>query len=498
MRGVFMTKDEMITKLNHKIEKELTQTLKTKNKCVFLSCTGSGKTTLLAKMTRKYKNVLFVYLSDIIKITATKVIRANENEALELIRESFANIGEIESLGNVDFMSYKRISMMEPDEINALMQYDLIIMDEVNRAGAKKTKAKIVLLMQAQQSGKKKAHIVGATATPYRMDGFDVVHELFQDNIVKGVSLHEAISMGLLHAPYYFYCTYNSAEIYKSEAEKLKKKYPDTKAHEVIDSKILEAANILNMPTIIKNNCNKYAQNHERMSFVVFFSSFNSLNSHIKDVEQWFKKAYPKYNTNVIIVTSETVETSKNVEEVHNLPDTDNTITLIACIDMLTYGTHIDGLTGIIMYRSTQSATVYLQQLGRALSAGSDYSALVFDVVDNLHRKAVYRVEPQNNNILRRNLTKVERAKLLIKDVISEIELDESSKILLEQFINNELEGDDEKLLTKHFFDDFNKIEERDLKTKVCLASHEELIRKTVAEITEMFVKQIAANYFRI
>ncbi len=44
------------------------------------------------------------------------------------------------------------------------------------------------------------------------------------------------------------------------------------------------------------------------------------------------------------------------------------------------------------MYRGTTSDIVYIQQLGRALSSGSNHSCIVFDIVDNLHRKAVFDI----------------------------------------------------------------------------------------------------------
>jgi len=59
---------------------------------------------------------------------------------------------------------------------------------------------------------------------------------------------------------------------------------------------------------------------------------------------------------------------------------------------MINMGYHVDDLTGIIMYRLTKSSIIYIQQLGRALSAGNNNKSVVFDVVDNLHTKAAYNI----------------------------------------------------------------------------------------------------------
>ena len=55
-------------------------------------------------------------------------------------------------------------------------------------------------------------------------------------------------------------------------------------------------------------------------------------------------------------------------------------------------GYHVSDLTGILMYRSTYSNIIYSQQLGRALSTGDAVPKVVFDIVDNIHRKSVYAI----------------------------------------------------------------------------------------------------------
>lgn len=51
---------------------------------------------------------------------------------------------------------------------------------------------------------------------------------------------------------------------------------------------------------------------------------------------------------------------------------------------MLNEGVHVDGISGVIMFRPTVSPIIYKQQIGRALSAGSKKSTVILDIVDNI------------------------------------------------------------------------------------------------------------------
>ena len=50
---------------------------------------------------------------------------------------------------------------------------------------------------------------------------------------------------------------------------------------------------------------------------------------------------------------------------------------------MLNEGVHVDDVDGVILLRPTVSPIIYLQQIGRALSAGSRKTPVIFDLVNN-------------------------------------------------------------------------------------------------------------------
>ena len=50
---------------------------------------------------------------------------------------------------------------------------------------------------------------------------------------------------------------------------------------------------------------------------------------------------------------------------------------------MLNEGVHVEGISGVILFRPTISPIIYKQQIGRALTAGDTAAPLILDVVNN-------------------------------------------------------------------------------------------------------------------
>ena len=63
--------------------------------------------------------------------------------------------------------------------------------------------------------------------------------------------------------------------------------------------------------------------------------------------------------------------------------DNSKHLKLLFCIDMLNEGVHVEGISGVILFRPTISPIIYKQQIGRALTAGDSTTPLILDVVNN-------------------------------------------------------------------------------------------------------------------
>lgn len=387
----------------HKTFEDILDKLKNHGKCVTVRPTGFGKTWILTELIKHYNNVLYLYPAAVIRDTVVNRYYDSmfDESELEYIDEEGQTVDpdtidmfiEAKKIDKCTLMTYAKLIRLSNEDIQN-MQYDLILMDEVHRVGGPKTKIAVNKLFAMNPT----AHFVGATATPIRMDNFDVISEFFCDNMTYTYTLFDSIESGLIQRPNYCYCAYDHETDLKDAALTAGEDPNDPVVKEVIDAKLIEMAKIFNMPSIIKDVCDKYTVDKDYFKFIVFFSNKKHMDDKLGEVEGWFKEAYPDFTLSTLRISSKTREEQMNTNKLDSLIRKDKHIDIIACIDMLNMGYHVNNQTGIIMYRGTSSSTIFIQQLGRALSAGANNSAIVFDIVDNLHRKAVYNLRSTLTN----------------------------------------------------------------------------------------------------
>ena len=370
---------------------DMKKKLRVFSKCMVVRCTGFGKTVMLAWLTTEYKNVLFLYPADIVMETAGAVIKS--------LTGAYNDGQENNSVGNVTFMSYMKLIRLSDDEISALgNRYDLIVMDECHRCGAERTGAAIHKLMAAC-----KGHIVGATATTDRSDAVDVIEEFFGGICVEEYTIHDAFRDRMIQRPVYAFMSYDIETDLREEALTAGEDFDDLRVTDVYKQEFFNIKQIFNVPQMLKHVTEKYLPAARYMKYIVFFPDFEQLHKKKKEVEKWFMEAFPGYTFSSLIITSETKEYAGNIKKLSELENRDGHIDLILVVDMLNLGYHVNDLTGILMYRCTASSIIFAQQLGRALSSGSDQQCLVFDIVDNLHRKSVFTLAKKGERRERRD-----------------------------------------------------------------------------------------------
>ena len=362
---------------------EVVEKLNSTKKCMLIRPTGFGKTYLLAHLTKKFKHVLYLYPIDIIRLdVATKY--------KDIINTS------------TRYMTYKKlISLYKADKDNMKLianKYDLIICDEAHMVGAEMTSEAMKELTRVAEAN----YFIGATATPDRSDGFDVAHELFNDTVISEYTLHDAIADGLIPKPHYIYSIYNANGSFREISAELEKfrtqdRYASkaTAALDRIKDMEVEMSNVINAPKVIRETINELHGELGYMKFIIFFSEKVTLSIKKGEAERWFKEAYPNMKIRNLIITSE-AEYAKNIHELDNMKYEPNTIDLIYCIDMLNMGYHIEDLTGIVMLRGTSSNIIYKQQIGRCLSAASNNTPIIFDLVNNILKKPYFGMYKDN------------------------------------------------------------------------------------------------------
>lgn len=378
-----------------KTKNDVLEKLDKYHKCMIIRPTGFGKTFLLTELIKHFNKVLYLYPSAVIKDTVVNRYynsiydENNDNYVDEdgniIDPETVNTFISMSKIENVTLMTYNKLIRLTD---LADMNYDLILFDEAHRIGGLKTKIAVSELFAKNPN----AYFVGATATPTRMDNFDVTSVFFSDIMTYSYTLFDAIENGLLQKPNYCYCTYDIETDLKEAALTAGEDITDPMVTDILKAKLIEISKIHNMPNIIKNVCDTYATSTKYMKFIVFFANKKHMHNKLNDIITWFQDAYPNHTINTLKISSNNKQEMMNTDKLETLQPKQNHIDIIACIDMLNMGYHVNNLTGIFMYRGTKSNTIFTQQLGRALSAGNNNSAIVFDVVDNLHRKAVYEL----------------------------------------------------------------------------------------------------------
>lgn len=454
-----MTRTEELRKTTYN---DLKDKLNQYGKCALVRPTGFGKTGILTRLIKEYKNVVYLYPTEVVVDTVKK----------------FYGTAEIE---NTRFITYMKLVKLNEDELKEFGNVDLILCDESHRLGGTKTYEAMKLLLKAFPN----AHLVGATATPDRMDLIDVVDKFFNNIVVFEYNLHNAFQDGLLKRPYYCFCSYGIEDIESVEKETRlecdKLDVDKDKALTLLRSRLIEISNLQRMDKIIRKTCDKVLDNTTYLKFIIFFSDFNHIEEKGDEVRKWFQKAYPGYTASVLRITSQNKETFENVHKLDKLVYKNKHIDLIFCVDMLNMGYHVDNLSGIGMYRGTSSGIIFVQQLGRILSSGSSKPAVVFDFVDNIHRESMYQVlgKMPKKVIINRE----RREELLEKQKLGI--LTEAEEKELNSMCNS----------VNRWWTHANDLQPEDLIATGHEASYRQLIAKTVAEPISMRCRQAWARW---
>ena len=212
-------------------------------------------------------------------------------------------------LANIHFYTYaKRMccTQAQLDEI-AAQKPAYIIFDESHRAGAECWGESTVALLKLCPDAK----FLGLTATNIRYldNNRDMAEELFDSRVASDMTLGEAVVRGILPAPKYVTTVY--------QYQKALAKYQ---------------ARVDNLRT-----------------------------PGIQDVNQKYLDALRR-----------ALEQADGLDKVFAdfKTDTGDRLKLLFCIDMLNEGVHVEGISGVILFRPTISPIIYKQQIARLDSIG--------------------------------------------------------------------------------------------------------------------------------
>jgi superfamily II DNA or RNA helicase len=323
---------------------------KGKSKVLLISATGTGKTYLSAFDAQEFKPNTFLFIVHRIDIAA---------KALDTFRKVF---GDTISMGlyndekenpTSDFLFTTIQTLSRDNHLSKFgkTQFDYIVIDETHHAGAN-TYQKILNHFAPK-------FLLGMTATPERTDGFDIFNE-FDYNIAYEIRLQKALEEDML-CPFHYYgvcdVEINNNKISEEKAFKL------LTANERID-RILEKAN-------------HYGCDDGNVRGLIFCSSKKEIHA--------FSKAFNQKGLRTVALDrdSKSDERQKAIARLES-DDEKQRLDYIFTVEIFGEGIDIPRVNQVILLRPTQSAIVFVQQLGRGLRKCDNKEYLtVIDFISN-------------------------------------------------------------------------------------------------------------------
>ncbi len=349
-------------------------------KALLISATGTGKTYLSAfdvASLRPKKCLFLVHRRTI----AEKAL----NSFQEVLGDNYTyglysgNIRESDS--NFLFSTIQTMSRENHLEQFDRDSFDYIIIDETHRAGAD-TYSKVIDYFTPK-------FLLGMTATPERTDGLDIF-SLFDHNIAYEIRLHRAMEEEMLSEFHY----YGVQDI--------------TVDGKIIDDnsefRFLEADERINH---IISTSKRYGTDNGVIRGLVFCSR--------KEECKALSDAFNSRGYRSVALTGDNSENERKAAIELIESDGESRLDYIFTVDIFNEGIDIPKINQILMLRPTNSAIIFIQQLGRGLRKSKDKKYLtVIDFIGNYQNNylvpiALYGDKSYNKDTLRKIISEGSR-----------------------------------------------------------------------------------------
>ena len=349
---------------NEKAYRAAVRMMEQYGKAAIVHPTGTGKSYIAFKLIEDNPEKVVIWLSP------SEYIFKTQLESLKRNDPDFP-------LANVHFYTYAKLmccTQAQLDEI-AAQEPAYIILDEFHRAGAECWGESTVALLKLCPDAK----LLGLTATNIRYldNNRDMAEELFDSRVASNMTLGEAVVRGILPAPKYVTTVYQYQKAlakYQARVDNLR-----TPGIQDVNQKYLDA---LRRALEQADGLDKVFAHHitnKSGKYIVFCANKDHMDEMVSHVPEWFAGVNP----NVVVYQAYSDDPNTDKAFADFKPDTGDRLKLLFCIDMLNEGVHVEGISGVILFRPTISPIIYKQQIGRALTAGDTAAPLILDVVNN-------------------------------------------------------------------------------------------------------------------
>ena len=348
-----------------------------KDKALLVSATGTGKTFLSAFDVQGFKPKKFLFIVHR-RTIAEEAMKTFQSLLSDNIKMGIYSGAQRELNADYIFCTVQTISKQEHLDKFKSNHFDYIVIDETHRAGADSYKR----IMEHFTP----KFMLGMTATPERTDGADIF-KLFDYNIAYEIRLHRALSENML-CPFHYYgvtdLTIDGEEV--DDQTDFNKLFAIERADRVIE------------------NAELYGCDNGEVRGLVFCSR--------NEIALELSKQFNEKGYNTIALTGDNSEEERRsaIESIESEENEDR-LDYIFTVDIFNEGIDIPKVNQIIMLRPTQSAIIFVQQLGRGLrkNGGKDYLTVI-DFIGNYNNNylvpiALYGDKTYNKDTLRKLLT---------------------------------------------------------------------------------------------
>lgn len=351
----FLHQEEMLEDLE-------AERLKGFNNNLLIAATGTGKTVIAAldykrlseSAGRDLKLLFVAHRQEILKQAMRTYRDVMQDGAFgELYvrdhkphewKHIFASVQSLSSLG---------IEQLEPDF------FDVVVIDEFHHAMAP-TYRRLLDHLQPQQ-------LLGLTATPERGDGVDVAKQFFDGRTASELRLWDALDADLL-VPFHYFGVSDDVDL--SQLEWKRGNYDTTQLSALYTGNDARAAKV------IRELRDKVTSTHQ-MRAIGFCVSVQ----HAHYMAEVFNRAGI-----VSVAVDGTTDNADREEALRRLGKRE--INCIFAVDLFNEGLDLPQVDTILLLRPTQSATVFLQQLGRGLRRAEGKAVLtVLDFIGQQRRE---------------------------------------------------------------------------------------------------------------
>ena len=334
----------------------ITRIFETSNKCATVQPTGSGKSFLIFKLAQDNSD-------------KTIIVFEPNRQIISRVSEQMKEYG----IDNIKFYTYQKLNSQHKRDEISIANADYICLDELHRIKAKQWEQAVIAIQEKFPNAK----VLGLTATPERMDGQNII-DYFGAELACNITLGDAIVNKILPCPTYISALYTFDEEIQRVSEKIDESRNSDEEKNEMRAELNEARkqleNALGVPTILKKHIPD-----SNGKYLVFCQNVEHLNTMKSVIGEWFAQA--GFDVNMYEVHTK----NPNHKTEYNQFQADNSehIKLCLCIDMFNEGVHLEGVSGVILLRPTQSNIIYFQQIGRAISASDNNTPIIFDLVNN-------------------------------------------------------------------------------------------------------------------